>query len=114
MEIYGSKGALVYSLDVTPGVDALEVCIGAPYERVGALQICPFRERFLCRQMQAFADVLNGCGDGNGATIEGWTAHPARTGYDHPLRRRKQGGCPAAAENPFHNGRRGGRCAALP
>ena len=30
MEIYGSKGALVYSLDVTPGVDELEVCIGFP------------------------------------------------------------------------------------
>ena len=28
MEIYGSKGAAVYSLDVTPGVDELEVCFG--------------------------------------------------------------------------------------
>ena len=70
MEIYGSKGALVYSLDVTPGVDALEVCIGAPYERVGAFTNLPVPERFHADQMQAFADVLNGCGDGTAATIE--------------------------------------------
>lgn len=70
MEIYGSKGALVYSLDVTPGVDALEVCIGAPYERVGAFTNLPVPERFYADQMQAFADVLNGCGDGTAATIE--------------------------------------------
>ncbi len=70
MEIYGSKGALVYSLDVTPGVDALEVCIGAPYERVGAFTNLLVPERFRADQMQAFADVLNGCGDGTAATIE--------------------------------------------
>ena len=43
MEIYGSKGALVYSLDVTPGVDELEVCIGSPYDRWAPLQSCRCR-----------------------------------------------------------------------
>ena len=70
MEIYGSKGALVYSLDVTPGVDELEVCIGSPYDRVGAFTKLPVPDRFRTDQMQSFADILNGRGDGMAATIE--------------------------------------------
>ena len=59
-----------FQRELTPGVDALEVCIGAPYERVGAFTNLPVPERFHADQMQAFADVLNGCGDGTAATIE--------------------------------------------
>ena len=70
MEIYGSKGGLVYSLDVTPGVDELEVCFGYPYDRSGIYTKLPIPQRFQCDQMQSFADILNGCSDGMAATIQ--------------------------------------------
>ena len=70
MEIYGSKGGLVYSLDVTPGVDELEVCFGYTYDRSGIYTKLPIPQRFQCDQMQSFADILNGCSDGMAATIQ--------------------------------------------
>lgn len=66
----GAKGGLVYSLDVTPGVDELEVCFGYPYDRSGIYTKLPIPQRFQCDQMQSFADILNGCSDGMAATIQ--------------------------------------------
>ena len=54
-----------------PGVDELEVCIGSPYDRVGAsLQSCQCRDRSRTDQMQSFADILNGPRRWMAATIE--------------------------------------------
>ncbi len=61
---------MVYSLDVTPGVDELEVCFGYPYDRSGIYTKLPIPQRFQCDQMQSFADILNGCSDGMAATIQ--------------------------------------------
>ena len=58
MEIYGSKGGLVYSLDVTPGVDELEVCFGYPYDRSGIYTKLPIPQRFSairCSPLQIFS-----------------------------------------------------------
>ena len=66
----GARGGLVYSLDVTPGVDELEVCFGYPYDRSGIYTKLPIPQRFQCDQMQSFADILNGCSDGMAATIQ--------------------------------------------
>ena len=57
MEIYGSKGGLVYSLDVTPGVDELEVCFGYPYDRSGIYTKLPIPQRgFTAARMPDHAD----------------------------------------------------------
>lgn len=59
MEIYGSKGGLVYSLDVTPGVDELEVCFGYPYDRsLESTQSFPFpsvSSAIRCSPLQIFS-----------------------------------------------------------
>lgn len=71
MEIYGSEGALVYTLDAQPGgEDVLEVCIGDVYEKSRIFTKVPIPENCRSDQMQAFADILNGKGDGKAATIE--------------------------------------------
>lgn len=70
LEIYGSKGALVYSLDVHPGEDEIEVCIGAPYGKAGVFTKLPVPERYRADQMQSLADILNGTQDGLAATIK--------------------------------------------
>ena len=67
MEVYGEHGALVYHLDRVPGVDELEICdasTGGRYEAV------PIPDEFRVDQMQAFADHLNGHGDGLNATVD--------------------------------------------
>ena len=67
MEVYGEHGALVYHLDRIPGVDELEICdasTGGRYEAV------PIPDEFRVDQMQAFADHLNGRGDGLNATVD--------------------------------------------
>lgn len=70
MEIYGSRGALVYSLDAKPGENQLEVCVGEPYGRSGVFTELPIPEQYQADQMQSFADILNGRADGLAATIE--------------------------------------------
>ena len=67
MEVYGEHGALVYHLDRIPGVDELEICdasTGGKYVSV------PIPDEFRVDQMQAFADLLNGTGDGLDATVD--------------------------------------------
>lgn len=70
MEVYGSRGALVYSLDAKPGENQLAVCIGEPYNKSGIFVELPVPERFMVDQMQSFADILLGKADGLAATIE--------------------------------------------
>ncbi|MGI6201381.1 MAG: Gfo/Idh/MocA family protein [Christensenellales bacterium] len=70
MEIYGEKGALVYSLDRQEGVDELEACIGEVYGNGHTYVPLPIPARYATDQMQAFADVLAGRGDGLSATIQ--------------------------------------------
>ena len=70
MEVYGSKGALIYKLDETPGKDELEICIGPVAGETHQFSKVLVPDYFRADQMQSFADILNGCGDGLAATIE--------------------------------------------
>jgi predicted dehydrogenase len=70
MEIYGSKGAIVYSLDAAPNVyDEIEVCIGEAYSRPHLFAKLPTPAMYKSDQMQSFADIINDKGDGMPATI---------------------------------------------
>lgn len=70
MEIYGSKGAIVYSLDAAPGVDdEIEVCEGDIAADVHSYVKLPVPDRYRSDQMQSFADIIRGKGDGMAATI---------------------------------------------
>ena len=70
IEIYGSKGALVYKLDEEPGVDSVEVCIGDAMRESFTFAKLPTPGKHKSDQMQSFADILNGNGDGLAATIK--------------------------------------------
>jgi len=70
IEIYGSQGALIYKLDEEPGVDSIDICIGGPMRETYTYTKLPTPGRFNSNQMQSFADILNGKGDGLAATIE--------------------------------------------
>ena len=70
IEIYGSKGALIYKLDEEPGVDSIDICIGSAMRETFTFTKLPTPGRFNCEQMQAFADILNGKGDGLAANID--------------------------------------------
>ena len=70
MEIYGSEGAIVYSLDATPGLeDEIEVCSGDINADAHVFSKLPITQQYYSDQMQSFADILNGVGDGMPATI---------------------------------------------
>ncbi|HHV10882.1 MAG TPA: Gfo/Idh/MocA family oxidoreductase [Clostridiales bacterium] len=69
LEIYGSKGALIYKLDETPGVDELEVCIGEPYASTHTYTKVQIPDKYHVDQMQSLADILLGKGDGLSANI---------------------------------------------
>ena len=70
MEIYGSEGAIVYSLDATPGLeDEVEVCSGDINADAHVFSKLPIPQQYYSDQMQSFADILNGVGDGMPATI---------------------------------------------
>lgn len=70
MEIYGSKGAIVYKLDENPGEDELEICIGPVAGETHTFTKVPVPNQYKVDQMQSFADIINGYGDGMSATIE--------------------------------------------
>lgn len=70
VEVYGSRGGIVYSLDVTPGVDEIEVCLEPIGKESRVYTKIPVQNRFAADQMQAFADIIAGKGDGLSATIE--------------------------------------------
>ena len=71
IEVYGDKGAIRYSLEDT---DTLEINIGSdPMKEARVWVGIPLPKRFESAQMQSFADIINGRGDGLAATIEdGW------------------------------------------
>ena len=70
MEIYGSEGAIVYSLDATPGLeDEIEVCSGDINADAHVFSKLTIPQQYYSDQMQSFADILNGVGDGMPATI---------------------------------------------
>ncbi|WP_322202060.1 Gfo/Idh/MocA family protein [Acutalibacter intestini] len=71
MEVYGSEGAIVYSLDATQGVeDEIEVCSGDINAESHAYTKLYIPERYYSDQMQSFADIINGVGDGKAAHIQ--------------------------------------------
>lgn len=70
MEIYGSRGAIQYSLDHTPDADEIEICIGEANAEAHVFTKLPIPAKFKVDQMQSFADLLNGKADGKAATIE--------------------------------------------
>ena len=71
MEIYGSEGAIVYSLDATPaGIDEIEVCSGDINADAHVFNHLPIPQQYFSDQMQSFADIVNGTGDGLAATIQ--------------------------------------------
>jgi predicted dehydrogenase len=62
VEVYGDKGALRYTLEDR---DTLEVNIGNEPMRIGHVWAeVPIPHKYAVSQMQCFADILNGCGDG--------------------------------------------------
>lgn len=67
MEIYGEKGAIVYSLDRIPGVDEIELCDETTDGKFIPLEI---PEEYKVSQMQSFADIVLDKADGLSATIE--------------------------------------------
>lgn len=69
MEIYGSRGALVYKLDENSESDELEICIGQPYGQLKCFTEVNPPSSCNADQMQAFADIINGVSDGTAATI---------------------------------------------
>jgi predicted dehydrogenase len=70
LEIYGRKGALVYKLDETPGLDELELCIGQPLGQLNTFVKVPVPPSYAADQTQSFADIINGKADGLSASVE--------------------------------------------
>lgn len=71
IEIYGSKGGLVYTLDEDGTmVDTLHLCLGELYDQAKAYHQLPIPDQFKSNQMQSFFDILQGKGDGLAATLE--------------------------------------------
>ncbi|MHC1787130.1 MAG: Gfo/Idh/MocA family protein [Christensenellales bacterium] len=70
MEIYGSEGSLVYELDLEPGRDTLSLCQGEAMRRGNSFAQLRIPDEYKSDQMQSFADVLQGKGDGLAATVE--------------------------------------------
>lgn len=70
IEIYGSKGALVYTLDEIPNADTLDVCIGQPMGDNHVFTRLHIPEKYRVAQMQSFADILLEKSDGLSAQIE--------------------------------------------
>ncbi len=76
MEIYGSKGALVYTLDADhSGRDTLDLCLGNAMGAGGSYVRVDIPERYHAAQMQSYADVLQGRGDGLAATLDDGAAN---------------------------------------
>ena len=66
IEIYGSKGSIIYSLEAK---DTIEVCIGEPYAKSLAYTLLNIPAEFQSDQMQSFFDIVNGRGDGLAANL---------------------------------------------
>lgn len=68
-EVYGSKGALVFTQECTRG-DRLEVCMGDVYERTGEFVPVSIPKEYEVRQVDAFQSVIEGTGGKLAATVE--------------------------------------------
>jgi predicted dehydrogenase len=69
LELYGSKGALIYTLKDNSGEDELEACIGEPYASTHAFTSLAIPQKYHVDQMQSLADILLINGDGWSADI---------------------------------------------
>ena len=88
MEIYGSEGAIVYSLDAQgSGVDEIEVCSTAISTPMPMCSSCPFR-RDIIDQMQSLCRYPQRRGRQFGRHHSGWPGEPACGGRHHKIRRR--------------------------
>ncbi len=64
LEVYGSKGALVYKLDDNDsGLDTIEVCEGSIAAKSHVFTQINIPAEYNTEQMQCFADILNNCSD---------------------------------------------------
>lgn len=71
IEVYGTKGALVYMLDEKgENEDSIEVCIGNVYAQDRHFKHINIPDRFKSDQMQSFFDIINKKSDNMPATIE--------------------------------------------
>lgn len=70
IQIYGSKGAIIYNLTDKNLQDTIEVCIGKPYTESYQFTQLDIPAEYQAEQMQSFFDILNGCGDGLAANLE--------------------------------------------
>lgn len=70
VQIYGSKGVIIYTLTDKNLEDTIEVCIGQPYVDTYNYTKLDIPAKYHAEQMQAFCDVINGCGDGLTANME--------------------------------------------
>ena len=67
VDVYGEKGALRYTLEDD---DQLEINMGnAPMRAAHIWCTVPVPQVYRSSQMQSFADIINGCGDGLAANI---------------------------------------------
>ena len=70
IEIYGDKGAIRYNLEDNHS-GTVEINMGNEPMEKGHIWIeAPIPQKYNSSQMQSFADIINGCGDGLAATIE--------------------------------------------
>ena len=73
MEVYGSEGALEYRLDHfennPTGEDEIYICISKPHADSHVFAKLPIPDKYKTDQMQSFADIINGKGDGLAATV---------------------------------------------
>lgn len=70
IQIYGEKGVIIYTLTDKNLEDTIEVCLGQPYVDTYDYKKLDIPQKYYAEQMQAFIDVINGCGDGLTADME--------------------------------------------
>lgn len=69
IQIFGSKGAVIYTLNDKDLQDTIEVCIGKPYTESYNFTMLDIPAEYRAEQMQSFFDILNDCGDGLAANL---------------------------------------------
>lgn len=69
MEVYGSKGSLIYTLDRYGNIDEIELCLGQQYGETKTFALVDAPEQYQSKQMQSFADIALGKEDGLAATL---------------------------------------------
>jgi len=68
LEIYGSKGSLIYTNHGTYG-NSLQACVGSPYSDSQQMVTLDIPKKYYVEQMQSFADLINGNGSDMTATM---------------------------------------------